>query len=264
MIRTYLIHQEELEKISFPEELFSAQRREKIAKLKREQDKRLSACAELLLIYALRQQEDAFSLPLSIRVDERSKPALLDSPWQFNLSHSGDYAVCALSDAPVGVDIETFRVRELLHPERMLHPDEAKLLAFISNSNEKKKYFYECWVAKESYLKNLGIGLIVRPRDFMVSEDTLKILDLPYSPARGHHTEVPPASEQEPGKGDTTLHENLAYLQPRCVHVYEPGEVRGSSWKFDAAYKVAVCSMTKDPDNIARLVHAQDLQNLIN
>ena len=301
MIRTYLINKNEIDNISYSEEMLSEDRRAKIARMKRDDDKKLAACAELLLIYALWKQSGSVSLPLNIEADERSKLRLVDSPLYFNYSHANEYAVCSISDTPVGVDLEYFRVRELLHADRILHPDEYNLLAFISNPNEKKKYFYECWVAKESYLKNLGIGLIVRPRDFVVNEDQLKIRDEDVSQLRGHHTlkavaagvskpvaggsagASKPAADgsagtSKPGeealksgasdkaeseKPDTTLNDNLSLLEKRYVHVLEPGEVRGTDWKFDAGYRIAVCSMEKDNDSIARLITAKEINEAL-
>ncbi len=260
MIRTYLINKNELEKINYSEDILSDNRREKIAKMKREDDKQLSACAELLLIYALKKQLGQVQLPLDIQEDDRSKLQLTDLPYFFNISHANEYAVCSLSDKPIGVDIDYFRVRELSHTDRMLHIEEAQMLAFISNPNEKKKYFYECWVAKESYLKNLGIGLIVRPGDFMVREDRLLIGKEDFSDIKGNHS-VKVTIKENPDKksSDNTLNENLHYLEKRYVHVFEPGEVRGTDWKFDAGYRLAVCSMEKDPDSVTRLIHADDI-----
>lgn len=264
MIRTYLINKSELENINWPENILSDIRKEKIEKLKRDEDRQLSVCVELLLIYALMKEHAGLNFPLAIEEDDRHKLRLKDQPWYFNMSHARDYAVCSLSDAPIGVDIEYFRVKDLMNPDRILHPEETELLAFISNPNEKKKYFYECWVAKESYLKNLGIGLIVRPREFLVNKDRLRIRDQEIEPAKGHHTAAYKADTGNAPEGaDTTLTDNLSYLQHRYVHVFEPGEVRGTDWKFDAGYRMAVCSMEKDPDNIARLLRAQDISSAL-
>ena len=262
MIRTYLINKNELPEIPYREDMLSQNRIRKIEKLKREEDKQRSVCAELLLIYALKQQENDVALPLPIEEDERNKLTLQGSRWHFNISHAKDYAVCALSDAPVGVDLEYFRVQELMHADRILHPEEAQLLPYISNPNEKKKYFYECWVAKESYLKNLGIGLIVRPREFLVNEDRLVIRDDEITGQKGHHDPKARILNSQEG-ADDTLKDNLSYLEPRYVHVYEPGEIRGTDWKFDAGYRMAVCSMEKDEDSIARLIHAEDINQML-
>ena len=58
--------------------------------------------------------------------------------------------------------------------DRILHPQEVMIQGFITNPEEKKKFFYECWVTKESYLKNLGCGLTVRPNEFAINEDKLE------------------------------------------------------------------------------------------
>ena len=146
----------------------------------------------------------------------------------------------------------------------MLHPEEAAMLSYISNPNEKKKFFYECWVAKESYLKNLGIGLIVHPRDFLVNEDRLVIINQDFSQLKGHHgINIQASFEELAKKGDTTLQENLSLLEKRYVHVFEPGQVRGTDWKFDAGYRMAICSMEKDPDSTARELKAQDINSVL-
>lgn len=264
MIRVFLINKKELENIHYSEDLFSSSRKSKMEKMKREDARVMASCAELLLIYALKQMDPALSLPLDIMTDEHNKPYLKESPWHFNLSHAGDFAACAVSDEPVGVDIESVRVKELMSPNRILHPEEAQVLAYISNPAEKKKYFYECWVAKESYLKNLGIGLIVRPRDFAVRDDRLKIRDQDFSDLKGHHTaQISLSAEETPEGKDNTLNENLSYLQKRYVHVFEPGEVRGTDWKFDSGYRIAVCSMDKDPDMIARQIGAEQVNEAL-
>ena len=263
MIRTYIFNRKELENVTYFPEILSPERRSKIEKLKREEDRQLSASAELILIYALRQFTET-ALPLNIERDDRNKPFLTDLPYYFNFSHAGDYAACALSDGPIGIDIEYFRVKEIASADRMLYPEEAATLAYISNPVEKKKFFYECWVAKESYLKNLGIGLIVRPRDFMVSENTLKIMGRDFSDLKGHHSvSFTAVEESREKKGDTTLQDNLSFLEKRYVHVFEPGEVRGTDWKFDAGYRMAICSQEKDPDLLARLINARDINSCL-
>lgn len=231
MVRAYLLNRNELEKISCSDDIFSEGRREKIEKLKREEDKQLSAAAELLLIYALKEMDPGIVLPLKI-TEEESGNLLLDTKTAgqdklfFNLSHSKDYAVCAVCDQPVGVDIECVKTRDVAHMDRILHEKEYQILGFITNSEEKKKYFYECWVTKESYLKNLGCGLSVRPSDFMADEDKLETKE----------------------KG----------LEKRYVHIYKASEIENADWHFDASYRMAICTRRKDPDVKVSILKAED------
>lgn len=231
MVRAYLLNRKELGNISYDESLFSEGRREKIAKIKREDDIQLSAGVELLLIHALKALDPEVELPLKI-TEEESGNLLLDTPVSgqehlyFNLSHSKDYAICVICDEPVGVDIECVKTKDVSHMDRILHEKEYQILGFITNSEEKKKYFYECWVTKESYLKNLGCGLAVRPSNFMVDEEKLL-------------TEDP-------------------QLKQRYVHVYKANEIKNADWHFDASYRMAICTQKKDPDVQVSILKAED------
>lgn len=237
MIRTYLINRSELENINYNEEIFSADRREKLSKIKFDEDKELSACVELLLIYGLKQLDREIPLPLETEAEKSGKLRLLTpvkgfKEIYFSLSHSKDWAVCSISDGNVGVDIEYAKANLIARPEKILHPSECKAYGYITNDIEKRKYFYECWVTKESYLKQLGVGLIVRPSNFMVSEDFL-------------------------------VTEQGAKLKKRYVHVYQSEEIKNSDWKFSAGYKMAVCSQKKDEDSSAQVLTAADINSCL-
>lgn len=245
MVRTYLLNINELDKISCNEDLFGERRKEKMERFKRENDKKLSTAAELLLIYALKQLDPNVELPLKVAEDDKGKPQLetkitvtdelekkgfKKGTVYFNISHSNEYAVCSVSNDMIGVDIEWIKRGELQHPESILHKEEAEVYSFVTNPLEKKKYFFECWTLKESYLKNLGIGLVVRSSDFMISEDRLE------------------ASNKK--------------LKRRYAHCCKPGEVLGTDWKFDANYKVSYCVAKKDPDVKTMVLTAKDFEGM--
>ena len=233
MIRTYLLNRNELENIKYDSAVFSARRNEGIERMEPEKGKQLAAAAELALIYALKTERPDTVLPLDITENEKGKPEIIGfEGFFFNLSHSGDWAVCSISDEPVGVDIEYIKGGALPNPEKILHPYELETFAFITNQLEKQKYFFECWVAKESYLKNLGIGLTVRPTEFYVEEDKM-------------------------------LTEGGHKLKKRYVHIYKSEEIRGTDWKFGTNYRMAVCSMKKDPDSRARIITAKDVNGVL-
>ncbi len=92
------------------------------------------------------------------------KPALIGHPsWQFNLSHSGDFALIAVGPTPVGVDIEAiqtdFEWRELARLN--FHPDERAVLEQRSGAAALDAFF-QLWTHKEAYLKAIGVGLTDR------------------------------------------------------------------------------------------------------
>lgn len=80
------------------------------------------------------------------------KPYAENAP-QFNLSHSGQWLLCAVGDMPLGVDIETPRTVSPSLLRRVCTPSE---LALIGDDAER---FLRVWTAKEAYLKYLGTGI---------------------------------------------------------------------------------------------------------
>jgi 4'-phosphopantetheinyl transferase len=95
------------------------------------------------------------------------KPALRDHPSvHFNLSHSGDFVLIAVGDAPLGVDIEAMRDLDWRALAAMnFHPDER---AAVESSADPRAAFFQFWAHKEAFLKATGIGLTDRLTDISV------------------------------------------------------------------------------------------------
>ena len=75
---------------------------------------------------------------------------------EFNLSHSGPFALCALDSAPVGVDIQTVRPRRPALLRRVCAPEE---LAWLEGRGDLWSAFALLWALKESRVKESGRGL---------------------------------------------------------------------------------------------------------
>jgi 4'-phosphopantetheinyl transferase len=86
----------------------------------------------------------------------------------FSLSHSGDVALCAVADAPVGVDVEAIPA-DARHLELLdcLEPRERAVVASAPASAQPEA-FTRCWVRKEAYLKGTGEGLGREPQSVRV------------------------------------------------------------------------------------------------
>jgi 4'-phosphopantetheinyl transferase len=87
------------------------------------------------------------------------KPYLPSHPSVFfNVTHAGDYAVIAIANEPVGVDIEyinkDFDYKELLS-SIFSNPEVDEVL----NSNDKLHTFYKLWTRKEAIVKATGKGI---------------------------------------------------------------------------------------------------------
>ena len=83
----------------------------------------------------------------------------------FNLSHSGDRALVAVSrQGPVGVDIERIKAGRPMEriAARMFSAEETARAATPLG-------FYRCWTAKEAYAKGLGLGLRLAFASFSVA-----------------------------------------------------------------------------------------------
>ena len=78
-----------------------------------------SLAGYLILAYAARKAGYDFSLD-DVTFDPNGKPYRKSGDLFFSLSHSGDYSVCAVSDGPVGVDIEEKSRVSLLISRRFL------------------------------------------------------------------------------------------------------------------------------------------------
>lgn len=88
----------------------------------------------------------------------------------FNVSHSGRWVVVALSEAPVGVDVEKVRNVNLAVARRFFAKEEYAQL--ISQPPElQRSFFFDLWTLKESYLKALGTGLTRPLNTFVVRHE---------------------------------------------------------------------------------------------
>ncbi len=74
----------------------------------------------------------------------------------FSLSHSGEYALLAVGDTPIGTDIEKIEPRRVRTSERLFQPEELRWL----RERPEERFFF-LWTLKESVLKMLGCGLSV-------------------------------------------------------------------------------------------------------
>ncbi|CDG64934.1 hypothetical protein MBMB1_0831 [Methanobacterium sp. MB1] len=142
----------------------SADRLEKADRYIHLKDKKLSIGAELLLKYSLNQV--GISNP-AYDYDEYGKPFLENHPQvHFNLSHSEDYVACAVSDSPVGVDIERVQDASLDIARHYFFGSEYQ---HIKNSTNRERTFFQFWVLKESYMKMTGLGLRLGLDEFSIN-----------------------------------------------------------------------------------------------
>ncbi len=79
---------------------------------------------------------------------------------QFNLSHSGGWALVALTEAcPLGVDVECLTAEPPYDiAPQVFSPGEMALLRDVDHASGRAALFYALWCRKEALAKGLGVG----------------------------------------------------------------------------------------------------------
>lgn len=110
------------------------------------------------------------------------KPYLKDSHLQFNISHSADCILYAISyDNPVGIDVEQIKedVDFLALAEHVFSEDECRMLSSLL-PNDRCMAFYRGWTRKEAVIKMIGEGLSFPLKKLEVGfacEEPIQLLD---------------------------------------------------------------------------------------
>ena len=147
----------------------SEERRRKTDHFRFGSDRRLSLGAELLLRCGLNELGIG-SAPPAIGYTKEGKPFLSAYPdIHVNISHSGTYAVCAVSPAPVGCDIELHKDDMLSVAERFFYADEYISILGQPTPDAQKKQFFRLWTLKESFMKATGLGMKLPLNQFRIS-----------------------------------------------------------------------------------------------
>ena len=97
---------------------------------------------------------------------EKGKPFLLDRPdIHFSISHTKNAILLAISDAPIGVDIEAFRSPSAALIARTMNATEQAAIATADGWNihrtpgTREALFSAIWTRKEAVLKLRGTGI---------------------------------------------------------------------------------------------------------
>jgi len=132
-------------------------------------DQQLYLTARLLLRSMLAAFSDVPAAEWRFHFNEHGKPEAGEGfpQIQFNLSHSGGIALCAMhGGSEVGVDVEPLDRR--IGPDTaasVLSRDEWEAYSQIEEGNQPAA-FLRYWVLKEAYLKATGKGLSLPLSDF--------------------------------------------------------------------------------------------------
>ena len=134
----------------------SEQRREQALRFKFERGQRTCVLAYLLLKKALRKEYGLTENPL-FEYGPHGKPFIVGHPEiHFSLSHCREAVACAVSNRPVGIDVESVqRYRESL-AQYTMNDEEQQLIAAAKRPDVA---FIRLWTMKEARLKLTGEGI---------------------------------------------------------------------------------------------------------
>ena len=90
---------------------------------------------------------------------------------EFNLSHSGDFALIAVTQGrKIGVDVERIRQGISSHVIAQQYFSKAEVAELQSLPiDQRESAFFTCWTRKEAYIKAQGLGLALPLESFDVS-----------------------------------------------------------------------------------------------
>jgi 4'-phosphopantetheinyl transferase len=152
--------------------LVSAERRHKYERYRIPADAVRSLFAELVVRRIVTERCGLSNDAINFCVNAYGKPQLAQpAGFHFNVSHSGDWVVCAASEVPVGVDIEQINPIDLEVSRRFFSPLEHAQLMELPEERRLER-FYELWTLKESFVKAVGMGLSMPLDSFAFSFDT--------------------------------------------------------------------------------------------
>lgn len=146
----------------------SAERRAKVDKLKNAEVRAKQIISGAFLEYCLRLETGILEGELPFQYNEHGKPYLKNSNIHFNMSHSGEYAVLAVGDSRVGIDVERLRKNRLSVARRCFCPEEYADIMSAGDKLLQELRFLEYWTMKEAYVKYIGAGLSIPLNSFCI------------------------------------------------------------------------------------------------
>ena len=125
----------------------SSERAKKAERLRMSDDKKRCIAGGLLI--------NRFLDGAGISENEFGKP-VADNGMYFNISHSGDYVLFALSDSEIGCDIERMHYVNAERTGKIVFCESE--MQKIITATDRLRAFFDLWTRKESLLKCIGEG----------------------------------------------------------------------------------------------------------
>jgi len=202
--------------------LIDKKKRDRLLKFVFWQDLHRSLLADLLVRKVIIETYCISNEEIEFGVNEFGKPyykTLKD--FHFNVSHSGDWIVCAIDNKPIGIDIEKISacINLGISENFFSNKEHDDLLSKIDPFD----YFFTLWSLKESYIKYIGKGLSHPLNTFSMKLNNSKIY----------------------------IESHNKILQ----------DIYFKQYNIDKEYKMAICSLNPNMSNKVSILSINDVVN---
>lgn len=147
--------------------LLSREERQRADAFRFKKDFHLYVVGKIMTRKVLAAELDILPQDIKFRIDKYKRPyldLLQEVYLDFNISHSGEYVVLAVSEKSVGIDIERIKSIDLNLATDVFHQEE---LAYLFQKKEGElERFFRLWTLKESFIKAVGEGLSFPLKEF--------------------------------------------------------------------------------------------------
>lgn len=142
---------------------------EKLKRYRKWQDVQLSLLGRVLLFKGIKKHYKLNLNAHDIKYNQYNKPFFEGNQIYFNISHSAEIVVCAITDkVEIGVDIEKIYEIDLNNFRRNMTNGEWNKVML---SNNRYEAFFDYWTQKEAAIKTNGRGLSIKLKSFEITEN---------------------------------------------------------------------------------------------
>lgn len=144
------------------------EKRERLLKYRFGIDRKIGLYSEILIRCLLCRRTGMGFSDINIKAGRTGKPYLSGMPGhEFNISHTRNAIAAALSDRPVGIDIEKIRDIDTGFAQHIFTDNELALLC--EKAQDRDTQFFSLWTRKEAFMKYNGLGLSMGLKSFDVT-----------------------------------------------------------------------------------------------
>jgi len=150
-------------------ELLTPQKQAKIRRFLKQEDMQRSLVAEILLRVIIFEKLKIQNNEIGLAKNKYGKPYLKgNSGFHFNISHSGEWVVCATDECEVGIDVEEVKLIQTDNIVQNFFSEEECSYFKGKGDSQKLDLFYNMWTLKESFIKALGTGFSMDFKQFTI------------------------------------------------------------------------------------------------